>query len=503
MALIETPVALVWHRRDLRVADHPALTAAIDWAQQHHGSVIGIFIFDVGILESGQTGSAQVAFMLGCLAQLQQSYRALGSELYFLRGEPVSCLTEFIAQVNANAVFFGEDVEPMALERDRLAKQSLANLGIAVFSYLDIDLVAPDQIWTKTGEPYKVYTPFWRNWSQHPKPLPYAKPDRLPMAIPDLVLNLNQSLNQSITRANLGVTNLPDAASIRNDWGFNCDFRWEYDLPEFGEAAALGLLTEFCDQKMSQKLFQYHTGRDFPAITGTSQLSPHLRFGTVGIRQVWAATVTAEAFVRSDEELTSLTTWRQELAWREFYHHVLYHFPQLANGPYRSQMAAFPWENDPDKFMAWQEGRTGFPIVDAAMRQLNQTGWMHNRCRMIVASFLTKDLLINWQWGEQYFMERLIDGELAANNGGWQWSASSGMDPKPLRIFNPASQAKKYDPEGAYIRQWIPELRGLTTAEILSGDIPPHQCQRQNYPLPIVDHKVQQQRFKSLYQQLK
>ncbi len=499
MTRIETPVAVVWHRRDLRVSDQPALTAAINWAQQHHGSVIGIFIFDIGILESGQTGGAQVAFMLGCLAQLQQSYRNLGSELYFLHGEPVSCLMEFSTKINAKAVFWGEDVEPMALDRDRRAKQNLTNLGIEGFSYLDIDLVAPDQIWTKTGEPYKVYTPFWRNWSQQPKPLPYLKPDQLPIRSADLL----QTVTEILIESSLGILNLPDLGGIRTDWGFNCDFNWEYDLPLAGETAGLNLLTEFCDQTMEQKLFQYDTGRDFPAIDGTSQLSPHLRFGTVGIRQVWAATVTAEICVRSDEALTSLTTWRQELAWREFYHHVLYHFPQLADGPYRSQMAAFPWENDPDKFAAWREGRTGFPIVDAAMRQLNQTGWMHNRCRMIVASFLTKDLLINWQWGEQYFMERLIDGELAANNGGWQWSASSGMDPKPLRIFNPAAQAKKYDPEAAYIRQWIPELRGLTTAELLSGDIPPHQCQRRNYPLPIVEHKVQQQRFKMLYQQLK
>ena len=319
--------------------------------------------------------------------------------------------------------------------------------------------------------------------------MPYPKPARLPLA--------ETSLRETIANSDAAVMQLPNLTEVKLNWGFE----WEYDLPKSGETAGLALLNEFCDQALYHKLFRYGTQRDFPAIDGTAQLSPHLRFGTVGIRQVWAATIMAEAQVRSDEELKSLTTWRQELAWREFYHHVLYHFPQLADGPYRLQMAGFPWENDPDKFAAWTAGRTGFPIVDAAMRQLNQTGWMHNRCRMIVASFLTKDLLINWQWGEQYFMEHLIDGELAANNGGWQWSASSGMDSKPLRIFNPSFQAKKYDPEATYIRQWLPELRGLTTAELLSGDIPPHQCQRCQYPLPIVDHYEQQQKFKTLYRQ--
>jgi len=207
--------------------------------------------------------------------------------------------------------------------------------------------------------------------------------------------------------------------------------------------------------------------------------------------------------VRSEEEETGIITWKQELAWREFYQHVLFYFPELQTGAYRPQMQNFPWDDDEEKFGAWCEGRTGYPIVDAAMRQLNQTGWMHNRCRMIVASFLTKDLLISWQWGERYFMQKLIDGDLAANNGGWQWSASSGMDQRPLRIFNPASQALRYDPEAEYILIWLPELQGLTVAELLSGNIPPHQCQKRDYPLPIVDHNIQQQKFKQLYQECK
>ncbi|MGB3613079.1 MAG: FAD-binding domain-containing protein, partial [Elainellaceae cyanobacterium] len=202
---------------------------------------------------------------------------------------------------------------------------------------------------------------------------------------------------------------------------------------------------------------------------------------------------------RSDDTHRNIETWEQELAWREFYQHAMYFFPELADGPYREPFKDFPWENNEDHFQAWCEGRTGYPIVDAAMRQLNEIGWMHNRCRMIVASFLTKDLIIDWRWGERYFMQRLYDGDLSANNGGWQWSASSGMDPKPLRIFNPASQAKKYDPEADYIREWLPELRSVDTEYLVTGDIPDDERDRCGYATPIVNHREQQRHFKQLY----
>ena len=200
---------------------------------------------------------------------------------------------------------------------------------------------------------------------------------------------------------------------------------------------------------------------------------------------------------RSDEALDSITVWEQELCWREFYQQALFHFPELADGPYRPQWRHFPWQNDPQRLEAWQEGLTGMPIIDAAMRQLSASGWMHNRCRMIVASFLVKDLICDWRLGESHFMAHLVDGDLAANNGGWQWSASSGMDPKPLRIFNPATQASKFDPEASYIRHWLPELRHVASRDLISGDIAP--LERRGYPEPIVVHKEQQARFKALY----
>ncbi|MGH2415766.1 MAG: FAD-binding domain-containing protein, partial [Microcystaceae cyanobacterium] len=277
-------------------------------------------------------------------------------------------------------------------------------------------------------------------------------------------------------------------------------FHWDGELViSPGEAAAQERLEEFC----ASIIYEYKEQRNFPAVDGTSRLSAALKFGVIGIRSVWQATVEALENSRSDETETSIRTWQQELAWREFYQHAMYNFPELAEGAFRAPFKNFPWENNEEHFQAWCEGRTGYPIVDAAMRQINELGWMHNRCRMIVASFLTKDLLINPQLGEKYFMQKLIDGDLSANNGGWQWSASSGMDPKPLRIFNPASQTQKFDQEGEYIRQWVPELRSMDTEYLVTGKISPLERHAVGYPDPIVDHNIQQRQFKERYQRQK
>jgi deoxyribodipyrimidine photo-lyase len=260
-----------------------------------------------------------------------------------------------------------------------------------------------------------------------------------------------------------------------------------------GEAAAAEQLATFADGA----LLAYEPDRNFPGIPGTSYLSAGLSVGTVSPRQAWCAAQGAKEISRSDEQRQAITVWEQELCWREFYQQALFHFPELADGPYREQWRRFPWENNNDWFEAWKQGQTGMPIIDAAMRQLNQSGWMHNRCRMIVASFLVKDLICDWRWGERAFMELEVDGDLAANNGGWQWSASSGMDPKPLRIFNPATQASKFDAEGEYIREWVPELRHVNTNDLISGEIA--ALERRGYPELLINHKVQQAKFKALY----
>ncbi|NEP53978.1 MAG: deoxyribodipyrimidine photolyase, partial [Moorea sp. SIO3C2] len=342
-------------------------------------------------------------------------------------------------------------------------------------------LHAPGDIFTKSGNPYSVYTPFWKNWQGQSKAEPVATLSRV-----ESLTEIEQENALAV-----GVIDLPSAKDL--------GYVWENELlvPP-GEKVAQEILEEFCDRTIGD----YQEQRNFPAVDGTSKLSAALKFGVIGIRTVWQAAQNAYNFSRSDEARQSIQTWKQELAWREFYQHAMYFFPELAQGAYRQKFQDFPWENNSEFFQAWCEGKTGYPIVDAAMRQLNQTGWMHNRCRMIVASFLTKDLIINWQWGEKYFMQRLWDGDLSANNGGWQWSASSGMDPKPLRIFNPASQAKKFDPDGEYIREWLPELSSVDTEYVVSGKIPESGREMCGYPAPIVDHNQQQRRFKELYKEL-
>ncbi len=264
-----------------------------------------------------------------------------------------------------------------------------------------------------------------------------------------------------------------------------------------GENAAETLLENFINEK---KIYSYNSARDFPSHNGTSFLSASLRFGTISIRKIWNATLNLNSDFANQGNYLSIETWQKELVWREFYQHCLFHFPELEKGPYRKKWDHFPWQNNNEWFQHWSNGETGVPIVDAAMRQLNSTGWMHNRCRMIVASFLVKDLICNWQMGEKKFMETLVDGDLAANNGGWQWSASSGMDPKPLRIFNPYTQAKKFDPICEYIKYWIPELSKVSNSELLNGEI--SNLEKNNYSSPIVNHNIQQRLFKSLYAEI-
>jgi deoxyribodipyrimidine photo-lyase len=469
---------LFWHRRDLRIADNLGLAAA----RQRSARVIGVFCLDPDILGRDDIAPVRVAYLVGCLQKLKQRYSEAGSQLLILKAAPQEGIPRLAACLRASAVFFNQDVEPYSRDRDRAVAAALREQGVEVHHFWDQLLHPPQTIKTGSGQPYTVYTPFWRNWSRQPK------------ATPCETLAGTQGLTdqeQALARQ-AGAIELPTAKEL--------GFVWDRDLlVEPGEKAAQEMLEDFCDRAITE----YAEQRNFPAHPGTSQLSAPLKFGVIGIRTVWAATQAALENTRSDEARAGIQTWQQELAWREFYQHVLYFFPQLAEGPYRDSLKVFPWDDNEAHFQAWCEGRTGYPIVDAAMRQMNATGWMHNRCRMIVASFLTKDLLINWQRGEKYFMQRLIDGDLAANNGGWQWSASSGMDPKPLRIFNPASQAKKFDPDAEYIRRWLPELAGVDTEALVTGKIPVEDCDRSGYPLPIVDHNRRQQEFKQRYQRQK
>ncbi|HEY9847678.1 MAG TPA: FAD-binding domain-containing protein [Candidatus Caenarcaniphilales bacterium] len=467
---------LFWHRRDLRTSDNVGLAAA----RQRSAKVVGVFCLDPNLLDPDTVAPARVTYMIGSLQAPQARYAAAGSQLLILKADPRQALPALAGALKATAVYHNLDVEPYSHDRDRAVTEVLQAQGITICAFWDQLLHTPSQIQSGSGQPYTVYGPFWRNWS--------SKPKASPVGTLQEVEGLTDIEQQAAAQA--GVIALPTASEL--------GFFWDTPLViEPGEPAARARLEKFCRSAISE----YQPQRDFPDAAGTSQLSAALKFGVIGIRDVWAATTAAWEDSRSDEARTSIQTWRQELAWREFYQHALFHFPELATGPYRDELKEFPWTDNEEFFQAWCEGRTGYPIVDAAMRQMNQIGWMHNRCRMIVASFLTKDLLINGRRGEAYFWQKLIDGDLSANNGGWQWSASSGMDPKPLRIFNPASQAKKFDPEAAYIRQWLPELRGVKTEALISGEIPAAERDARGYPAPIVDHKQQQRLFKQLYQQ--
>ena len=466
---------LFWHRRDLRISDNTGIAAALEKT----GKVVGVFCLDPNILKGDDVASARVTYMIGCLQKLQGRYAQMGSQLLILWDDPLQAIPKLASALQAKAVFWNWDVEPYSQQRDADVIDALQEQGI---EYLEKNwdqiLKTPEEIRTGSDTPYTVYTPFWKNW--------ISKPKDSPVEIAEQFEGLTSEEEETAIKA--GAVELPTAKDL--------GFIWDGELIiEPGEEAALLRLEEFCYSNINE----YQEQRNFPAIDGTSRLSAALKFGVIGIRTVWKATEDALENSRSDELESNIRTWQKEIAWREFYQHAMYHFPELASGAYRDAFKNFPWQDNEEHFQAWCEGKTGYPIVDAAMRQLNQMGWMHNRCRMIVASFLTKDLLLNPQLGEKYFMQRLIDGDLSSNNGGWQWSASSGMDPKPVRIFNPASQAQKFDSEGEYIRQWVPELSSMDAEYLVTGKITPLERQAVGYPEPIVEHKKQQKMFKEMY----
>jgi deoxyribodipyrimidine photo-lyase len=465
---------LHWHRRDLRLRDNVAIAEA----RQQSAKVVGIFCLDPEILNAEDIAAVRVKYLLECLRELAANYQKIGSQLLIFQGDPLDVLPKVAAGLNVHTVYWNLDVEPYAQKRDHQMAINLRQVGVKIATFWDQLMHPPGKIFTQGKKPYTVYSPFWKNWSQQDKSAPIEG-----------MRDCQNLTDEELKKAqSLGLIPLPSLEAL--------GFSWDRPLTvPVGETESLAKLTAFTENYLEN----YDGDRNFPAIEGTSRLSAALKFGAIGIRTIWQATETVLEHCRSEEAEQGVKTWQQELAWREFYQHCLFFFPALAEGSYRDEFKKFPWENDPKKFQAWCEARTGYPIIDAAMRQLNETGWMHNRCRMIVASFLTKDLIIDWRWGEKYFMQTLVDGDLSANNGGWQWSASSGMDPKPLRIFNPYTQAQKFDGDADYIREWLPELRSLDTKVLITGKIPTLLCKQYNYPEPIVDHAVQQKEFKRLY----
>ena len=456
-------VVIHWFRRDLRLADNLALQAATASGAR----VLPVFIFDPAILESAYTGVPRVAFMLNALVSLDESLRTYGSRLVIRHGNPLEVLPGLVRVFEARAVYFNRDCTPFARRRDEAAASAL---HVPVHGFDDAVLRAPGTVKKTNGDPYVVYTPFQNQWRALPAP---AKPSC-------------QSHSMGSFLSFTDETRLPDLAGL--------DFGPTIPVPDASETIASRLLEAFA----GGPIYHYNDTRNSLVIdpfaddppVGTSYLSPYLRFGLLSPRQVyWAAQEALDHAPPGEGPRRSVVTWVNELIWREFYIHVLYHFPHVLHGNFRPEYDRLVWRDAPDELDAWKEGWTGYPVVDAAMRQLTQIGWISNRARMIVASFLTKDLLIDWRHGERFFMQWLIDGDPAANNGGWQWAAGTGTDAQPyFRIFNPVAQSETFDPVGAYIRHWVPELRDVPARFIHTPwemDDPPA-----GYPAPLVDHAL-------------
>ena len=477
--LMKSHRILFWYRKDLRVHDNKTLMKALSISR----GITSIYIFDKNYPLDFNAQSR--AWFLGeSLKELSQTWKEFGSRLIIEKGDPITIIPKIAKVINAKFVAWNKGIEPYEIKKDLEIKSSLNKINIEVINSLDNLLISPNSVSTGNGKPYTVYGPFYKNIKSKLSNFNLQEEFITKLELLDLETEL---LDNPIV--NLSAKKLENFIEKNNFPGYKiCPCK-----P--GEKGADYLLDNFLT---SNKINNYDKSRDFPAENGTSYLSASLRFGTISIRKLWNSSINSTN--QNKANYLSIEIWQKELLWREFYQHCLFHFPELAEGPYRHKWRDFPWQNKQEWFDRWSNGETGIPIIDAAMRQLNQSGWMHNRCRMIVASFLVKDLICNWQMGEKKFLETLVDGDLAANNGGWQWSSSSGMDPKPLRIFNPYTQTKKFDPLCKYIRFWVPELSRIPNSEIINGEI--SEIATLAYPKPLISHNNQQRLFKSLYSEI-
>lgn len=460
-----------WFRRDLRVSDNTALTEAARRAE----TVVPVFIFEDAFRTGPDVGAARLTFLLQSVESLRKNLAELGYDLIVRGGKSAEILPILCREAGAQAVFANKRYEPYARQRDERVAQTLLKVGVGFELFKDAVIWEEQEILTLAGNPYTVFTPYSKAWKARS-----ASPPR-----PRLAMAKNRP-------AALRSDPLPSASA-------EVGHPLTQEIPPAGERAAVEQLRRF----MAGPVRAYGKFRDFPAVAGTSGLSPHLRAGTIGIRQVLAE------LKRARDQATpfaaaSCDIFLNELIWREFYQQVLHNFPHVLKGAFRPEYDQLQWSENREYFQAWCEGRTGYPIVDAAMRCLNATGGMHNRLRMVVAMFLTKDLLIHWQWGERYFMRHLVDGDLAANNGGWQWSAGTGTDAAPyFRIFNPVSQAMKFDPEGAFVRRWIPELKDFPDGLVQQPWENPLLLSRSKYPPRIVLHEEQREKCLAMFKAVK
>lgn len=425
---------IFWHRRDLRVNDNAGLYKALKSSE----SVQPIFIFDHQILQHLPKNDQRVLFIYREIEKLKKLYIEIGSDLKVYIGNPIDLIPEIIKEQEAQAIFTNRDYEPYAQERDRFLFEKLEVLDIKFIGTKDHVIFEKAEITKDDGKPYTVFTPYSRKWKA---------------VLTDS--HLSSYPSEKYTK-NLVQTNQPSELISLSSMGFGED-----------------QLIEFPSNEWKKDLIQgYDATRNFPSLDGTSKLGVHLRFGTISIREL------------AREALSFNETFLNELIWRDFYQMIIHWFPHSAKNSFKTQYDCIQWEHNEVHFKAWCEGKTGYPIVDAGMRELNATGYMHNRVRMIVASFLTKHLLIDWRLGEGYFAEKLMDFELASNSGGWQWAAGCGCDAAPyFRVFNPTTQQEKFDKQFEYIKKWVPEFG--TPA----------------YPEPIIDHKFARERVLARYKE--
>lgn len=470
---------LVWLRSDLRVRDHRPLFEAARTAKR---GVITVFVICPEQWREHDWGAAKVNFIIRTLRIVRKELEKRNIPLLIRATPRFSAVPEVLRHLarehECDAVYWGDEYEVNERKRDHEAQLSLREAGLIVRTFTDQVLREPDSIQTKQGRFYTVFTPFKRTWIERTNEEGRPEPLGLPKKQPDRVCPSDDVPET--------VDGFPPAAPI-NHW-------------PVGEIAARKQLKRF----IANSIGKYGAQRDLPAIDGTSRLSPYLAIGSISIRACFDAAVRANNNSLNGRH-TSAGTWITELIWREFYRHILVGFPRVCRGrAFRTETDRIRWSEHQAHFRAWCDGRTGFPIVDAAMRQLTATGWMHNRLRMITAMFLTKDLFINWRWGERFFMNHLIDGDFASNNGGWQWSASTGTDAAPyFRIFNPITQSRKFDPNGVFIRKWVPELKEIEGDAVHDpSELPPLRRSQLDYPAPIVDRSKSRERvmkaFKSL-----